>query len=653
RNRVVNQTTFQYFQLQGAHLKLNALRSIGLAFSITLGGTLAFAEEAGDWAHFGGDLGDTKYSPLDQINSETIDRLKIVWRAPAMDPAVLAENPTLSPSNNFRNAPLVIDDVMYISNQVGQVEARSPGTGELIWRQAALKDSPSLRLTGASRALAHWGQGDDLRIVTIRGPYLYQLEARTGAVVTSFGDKGRVDLRDDPKNLFLWKAPAPIVVNGVIVVGGQPIATGTGDINKASLTGDVRGYDARSGEHLWTFHTVPREGEPGIETWEDESWRRGGKTKVWSMFSADEELGYVYLPLSAPPSDYYGVSRPGDNLYSDALVALDAKTGKKVWHYQTVHHDLWDYDLPTPPMLADIKVNGQLRKAAIQVTKMAYVFAFDRATGEPLFPIVETPVPGTTMPGEKSSPTQPVPVKPAPFDRQGMSEDQLIDFTPELRAEAKEILSTYHYGPMYTAPSPAGGSDGKLGTLYLPGWVGGANWTGAALDPQSGVIYVPSVTVPWIGRDNYRRPPESKLYLEGPQGLPLIKPPFGRITAIDMNSGEHLWMVPNGEGPRDHPALKDLDLPPLGQTGRAAPLLTREFLFLGEGDMVGLSMPKLSGGNMFRAYDKQTGDVVWEADLGAGTTSPPITYQYQGKQYIVVGVGGVDHPAELVALSID
>lgn len=632
---------------------MHVLKLVGFALAVTLCTKAAIAERMGDWAHFGGDLGDTKYSPLDQINSETIKRLKVVWRAPAVDPALLAKYPTLSPSNNFRNAPLVIDDVMYLSNQVGQVEARNPGSGALIWRQTELEDGPSLRLTGASRALAHWGEGDALRIVTIRGPYLYQLNARTGAVIEDFGENGRVDLRDDPTNLFLWKAPAPIVVKGVIVVGGQPIATGTGDVNKASLTGDVRGYDVRTGDHLWTFHTVPREGEPGTETWENESWRRGGKTKVWSMFSADEELGYVYLPLSAPPSDYYGVDRPGDNLYSDALVALDVTTGKKVWHFQTVHHDLWDYDLPTPPMLADIKVNGTLRKAAIQVTKMAYVFAFDRATGEPLFPIIETPVPASTMPGEKAAKTQPVPAKPAPFDRQGMNEDQLIDFTPALRAEAVEILSDYVYGEMYTAPSAAGGPDNKLGTLYLPGWVGGANWTGAALDPQTGVMYVPSVTVPWIGRDNYRRPAESKLYLEGPQGLPLIKPPYGRITAIDMNSGDHLWMVPNGEGPRNHPALKSLNLPPLGQAGRAAPLLTQEFLFLGEGDRVGISMPKFSGGNMFRAYDKQTGDVVWEIDLGAGTTSPPISYLFKGKQYIVVAVGGVDYPAELVALSID
>ncbi|MFK7830181.1 MAG: PQQ-binding-like beta-propeller repeat protein [Congregibacter sp.] len=632
---------------------MQTLKITSLAFAISLCAGTAQAAENGDWPHFGGDLGDTKYSALDQIDASNIKRLKVAWRAPAMDPALSAANPGLVASNNYRNAPLVVDGVMYISNQVGQVEARNPGSGEVIWRQARIEGDSSLASEGASRAIAFWGKGAKARIVTVRGRYLYLLVAKTGALVEDFGDKGRVDLRTNSKTVFSWRAPAPIVVNDVIVIGGQPIALGTGDINKASLAGDVRGFDAHTGKLLWTFHTVPREGEPGVETWENESWRQGGKTKVWSAFSADEELGYVYLPLSAPASDYYGVARPGDNLYSDSIVALDVKTGKKIWHFQTVHHDLWDYDLPSPPMLADIKVNGQLRKAAIQVTKMAYVFAFDRATGEPLFPIIETPVPATNMPGEKASPTQPIPVKPKPFDRQGMSEDQLIDFTPELRAEAVEILSNYVYGEMYTPPSVAGGPDGKLGTLYLPGWVGGANWTGAALDPETGVAYIPSVSVPWIGRDNYRRPPEASLYMEGPQGLPMVKPPYGRITAIDMNSGEHLWMVPNGDGPRDHPLLKDLDLPALGQAGRAAPLLTKSFLFMGEGDKVGLSIPKLSGGNMFRAYDKTTGEVVWEIDLGAGTTAPPISYMFEGKQYIVVGVGGVDHPAELVAMSIE
>ena len=631
---------------------MRVLRSMSLALALTLAANTAHAAATADWAHFGGDIGDTKYSALDQINAGNIKRLKVVWRAPATDPAVTSENPGLRLSNNFRNAPLVVGGVMYISNQLGQVEARDPGTGKVIWRQANFEGEKTPTTGNASRAIAMWGKGTGARIVTVRGSYIYLLDARTGALVQSFGDRGRVDLREDPKNAYSWNAPAPLVVKDVIVIGGQPIATGTADINKASLTGDIRGFDVRTGKLLWTFHTVPREGEPGTETWENETWRQGGKTKTWNGFSADEQLGYVYAPLSAPPSDYDGRLRPGDNLYSDSLVAIDVTTGKKVWHFQTVHHDLWDYDLPTPPILADIKVNGRMRKAAIQVTKTAFVFAFDRVTGEPLFPIVETPVPASTMPGEKASPTQPIPQKPAPFDRQGMSEDQLIDFTPALRAEAVEILSRYVHGDIFTPPSVAGGEDGKLGTLYLPGWVGGANWTGAALDPLTGILYVPSVTVPWISRYNYRRPPESSLYMEGPQGLPMVKPPYGRITAIDLNSGDHLWMVPNGDGPRDHPALKGLNLPQLGQAGRAAPLLTKSFLFLGEGDMVGLSIPKLSGGNMFRAYDKKTGKVAWQIDLGAGTTAPPITYMFKGKQYIVVGVGGVDHPAELVAMSI-
>jgi len=641
--------------------QMKALRTIGLALAVGLFALGAQAQTKANWTHTGGDLGDTKYSALDQINGGNIGRLKIVWRTPALDPAVLAENPKLAPSNNYQYAPLVLGGVMYISNQIGQVEARDPGTGKVIWRQENFAGDGPLTALRSSRGLALWTAGSKARIITVRGPYLYMLDAKTGAVVPSFGDGGRVDMRADPKTSFYWRTPDPIVVKNVIVIGGQPIATGVTDINKASLAGDVRGYDVHTGKRLWTFHTVPHEGEPGSETWENGSWREGGKTYTWNGFSADEKLGYVYVPLSAPTNDYFGGRRPGNNLYSDSLVALDVKTGKPVWHFQTVHHDLWDYDVPTPPMLADIKVNGQVRKAAIQVTKTGYVFAFDRQTGEALFPILETTVPATSVPGERAATTQPIPLKPKPFDRQGVNEDQIIDFTPALHAEGVEIMNRFVHGQIFTPPSLVGGPDGKRGTLYMPGWVGGANWTGAALDPQTGIIYIPSVSVPWVaglepdGKGGYRRarPEGGGLYLDGPQGLPLVKPPYGRITAIDMNSGDHLWMVPNGDGPRNHPLLKDLNLAPLGQPGRAAPLLTKSFLFIGEGSDAGQSMPKFAGGNMFRAYDKKTGKVVWETDLSAGTTSPPSTYMFKGKQYIVVGVGGLNHPAELVAMSVE
>ena len=638
---------------------MKALKTTGVALVLAALATTANAETKADWAHFGGDIGDTKYSALDQINAKNIKRLKVAWRAPAVDPALLTENPGLVLSNNYRDAPLVANGIMYISDQAGEVEARDPSNGKVIWRQSGFEGEGPVKPAYSSRAIALWGTGNAARVVTVRGPYLYLLDAKTGAYIKEFGDNGRVGLLKEANNTYQWNAPSPIVVKDVIVIGGQPIAMGVADFNLASLAGDIRGYDVHTGKLLWTFHTVPQEGEPGTETWENESWRKGGKAKDWTGFSADEQLGYVYVPLSAPSNDYYGGVRPGNDLYSDSLVALDVKTGKRVWHYQIVHHDLWDYDLPSPPMLADIKVNGRMRKAAIQVTKTAEVFAFDRATGEPLFPIVETPVPASTVPTEKAAPTQPIPVKPAPFDRQGISEDQLIDFTPALHAEAVEIMNRYAHGDIFTPPSLKGGPDGKLGTLYLPGWVGGANWTGAALDPETGMMYVPSVSVPWLsglepdGRGGYHRGREANLYLDGPQGLPLIKPPYGRITAIDLNTGDHVWMVPNGDGPRDEPAFKDLKLPPLGQPGRAAPLLTRSFLFMGEGDMVGISMPKFSGGNMFRAYDKKTGKVVWQTDLGAGTTSPPISYMYKGKQYIVVGIGGAKHPAELVAMSLE
>lgn len=637
------------------------LKLIGLML-VSLVMSSAMAESAGrEWRNYGGDAGASKYSSLDQINARNVGDVKIAWRTPALDPRLKAQYPSLTYSNNFRSTPLVVGGVLYISNAIGLVEARNPATGEVIWTQ----EPPSTDADGlagtASRSIAYWQDGRAGRIVTIRSPYLFVLDAKTGKPVASFGENGRVDLRDGGANIrFLWTAPSPIVVKGVIVVGGQPTRSDIADMNQASLPGHLRGFDARTGKLLWTFHTIPREQEFGTETWIDESWQNSGKVKVWAAMSADEDLGYIYAPLSAPANDWWGGKRPGNNLFSDSLVCIDARTGKRVWHYQLVHHDLWDYDLPAAPILVDLpKGHGRKVKAVVQVTKMATVFAFDRLTGEPLWPIEERPVPASTVPGEWTSPTQPFPTKPLPFEPQGLDASRLIDFTPELHQEAVAILDQYVHGPIFTPPSIKGTQPGeKKGTLILPGWVGGANWTGAAVDPREGVLYVPSVNVPFIGglqadgNGGYKRAREATLYLDGPRGLPLVKPPYGRITAIDLKTGEHVWSVPNGDGPRDHPLLKHLNLPQLGQPGRVAPLLTRTLLFAGEGDKVGISMPPFSGGKLFRAYDKATGKELWKIDLGAGTTGAPMTYQYKGKQYIVVAVGSVDHDAEIVALSL-
>jgi glucose dehydrogenase len=415
--------------------------------------------------------------------------------------------------------------------------------------------------------------------------------------------------------------------------------------------------------------STPRPGEVvWYETWltnvdEDRpSWAYTGNTNMWAWPSGDEELGYVYLPLSTPTNDYYGGHRPGDNLFAESIVCLDVETGERVWHYQVVHHGLWDYDFPAAPNLVDITVDGREIKAVAIVSKQGFAYVFDRVTGEPVWPIVERTVEPGNVPGEWYAPTQPFPTKPPPFAAQGVTEDDLIDFTPELRAQAKEILSRYVHGPLFTAPSVVDESPGgTLGTMYRPGMVGGADWGGAGVDPETGVLYVPSVQSPSIVGLVKSQHPRSDVdwvmkgiqLAEGPQGLPLLKPPYGTLTAIDLNAGEILWSVPNGDGPRDHPAIEHLDLPKLGQTGRVSPLVTKSLVFLGEGGGEGVILvPEGNGGRMFRAYDKMTGEVIWEMELDGGTTAAPMSYMADGKQYILLTLGWEGMPAEYVALAL-
>jgi quinoprotein glucose dehydrogenase len=443
-------------------------------------------------------------------------------------------------------------------------------------------------------------------------------------------------------------------------------------LRKEATPGDVRAYDVRTGRLRWTFHVIPRAGEFGVATWKENSWQYTGHANLWSLISVDEELGYAYLPLTSPTSDMYGGHRPGDNLFSDSLVSVNCLTGQRVWHHQLVHHDLWDYDLPAAPVLADIRVDGRNIKAVVQVTKQGFAFVFDRVTGRPVWPIEERPVPQSKTPGEQTSPTQPFPTKPPPFERQGVTIDDLIDFTPELRAAALEIVKHYVIGPLFTPPSIKGsGPNDTKGTIQLPGSVGGADWQGAAFDPETGILYVESITGPFVADLVEGNQKETNLawvhgtreYPPAPMGLPLLKPPYGRITAIDLNKGEHVWMVPNGDGPRDHPLLKNLNLPPLGNPGRSAPLATKTLLFVGEGDSImaaparvppgmPLSLAPGAGGRMFRAYDKANGKVLWETELAAGTTGAPMSYMFGGKQYVVVAIGSREHPAEYVALTL-
>jgi quinoprotein glucose dehydrogenase len=612
----------------------------------------------GQWPNHSGDKGSTKYSPLDQITANNVGRLRIVWRRPAVAAEIRARQPGMVVANLFRSTPLMIDGVLYASDGLGFVEAFDPATGKTIWVQEPLQQGPDAVSGVASRGVAYSRIGDDERVLAVRPPYLVALHPKTGELIRTFGDGGKVDLRlglGAQPYAYNWTS-APLIVKDVVVIGSS-IADNPS--LKEGIPGDIRAYDLKTGKPRWKFTVIPREGEFGVETCENRSWEYTGAANAWTNLSADEELGYIYLPLTAPTSDMYGGHRLGDNLFANSLVCIKAESGERVWHFQTVHHDLWDYDLPAAPILADITVDRRAIKAVVQITKQGFAFVFNRVTGQPVWPIEERFVPQSTTPGERTSPTQPFPTKPAPFDRQGVSVDDLIDFTPELRAEAIEITKRYVTGPLFTPPSIKS-DGGTRGTLQLPGSVGGGDWNGAAFDPETKILYVPSVTgvfaADLIAGDprtsNLRYNRGTREFVTGPRGLPLFKPPYGRITAINLNTGDHVWMKPNGDGPRNDPAIRHLNLPALGQPGRASPLLTKTLLFIGEGDPINVRTPPGGGGRKFRAFDKATGSVVWETEFSAGVTGAPMTYMHNGKQYIVVAIGSADHPAEFVALAL-
>lgn len=613
----------------------------------------------GEWRDYGGDKGYTKYSPIDQIDKDNVGRLRMAWRRPAVDDELRAQNPKLTFANTLRSTPLMVGGVLYASNGIGLVEAFDPATGKTIWVQEL---DGELGSGAASRGIAYWGNGADARILAVRGQYLSATDPKSGKLIRSFGTNGRVDLLPGMGPLaanFSWTS-APQVCNDVVLVGASMTDAPR---NKEEPPGKVQAFDVRTGKPRWAFNPIPRPGEVGNETWEADSWAYSGEANVWALISADEQLGYAYLPTGAPTNDMYGGHRPGDNLFGNTLVCVRCATGERVWHFQTVHHDLWDYDNNAAPILVDVTVNGRPIKAVVQLTKQAMAYVLDRETGKPVWPIEERRVPTSTTPGERTAATQPFPTKPVPFDRHGLTTNDLIDFTPQLRAEALEIAKRYVLGPIYTPPSIKGpGATDTKGTLQMPGATGGAEWGGAGFDPETKILYVPSITGTFAAdllpgdpkQTNLRYTRGSRDLVEGPRGLPITKPPYGRITAINMNTGDHVWMVPNGEGPRDHPALQGLNLPPLGQPSRDMPLLTKTLLFVSQGDPLMVRTPPMRPkfGNKLRAYEKTSGKVVWEMELPAGSTGAIMTYVHAGKQYIVVPIGSRTHSAEFVALSL-
>ncbi len=604
-----------------------------------------------EWRSYGGDPGHTKYSPLDQITRDNVSELRVAWTWTSVDETLRAENPVIRNGRMFRTyahevTPLVVDGVLYTTTNLGQIAAIEPTTGETLWSY-----DPGLYLEGRpavhgflTRGLAYWTDGEEARLFYAGGrTYLVSVDAKTGEPDATFGRNGRVDLKRglgrtiDPSQYAVSSAP---LVAGSTVVVGSAMTEGTG--RQEAPPGHVRGYDVRTGEMKWIFHTIPQPGEFGHETWGNESWQHAGGANVWSNMSADPELGYIYLPVGSPVTDYYGGHRPGDNLFANSLVCLDAETGERVWHFQFVHHTVWDYDLPAAPNLLDITVNGRQVKAVAQVSKQGFVYAFDRVTGEPIWPIEEREVPtDTDLEGEQPAPTQPFPTRPLPFEYQGTSADDLVDFTPEIRELAVAAVDGFRLGPLFTPQM-------TNGTIMRPSVGGGASWSGAAVDPDTGYLYVPSVNAhstiglspPGPGEEQSTLGYLRRSLSAGPvmpRGLPLWKPPYSRMTAIDMNTGDHAWMTPMGTGERirNHPMLRDLDLPPLGgDWGRTGPLLTKTLL------IQALVAGGTNGGPRLVAYDKTTGEELASLDLPSGALGSPMTYMLGRRQYIALTVGG-------------
>lgn len=625
----------------------------------------AHAKARGDWLTWGGDAGNTRYSPLDQINASNVASLEIAWRWKASDVAGRADA-------NWKATPIVVDGVMYLPHGGTRVSAIDPSTGATLWtyEPTPYRQKSTRGFSGSSRAVAWWTDGKAKRILhnTIDGRLL-SIDAVTGLPDQNFGASGAIDLNkdllpaDDPRANQQQdvNSTAPgIVVGDVIVI--QVIGDDTTP-RKGGTPGYVRGYDVRTGKKLWTFHTIPRPGEFGNATWENDSWKDVGAASVWSMMSADPELGLVYLPVESATNNFWGGQKPGDGLFGESIVALDAKTGERRWHFQILHHGVWDYDLPAAPILHDIRKDGRTIKAITVLTKQGMNFVFDRITGEPVWPIEERPVPtAMAVPGEKLSPTQPFPTRPAPYSNLGYHEEDLIDFTPELRAEAKKMMESYTKGPMYTPPTLI--TETNKGTIVYPNFGGGANWNGGAVDLETNTLFVPTRnTFMSVGLRPADPSKTDWQYTPGgggatpirlANGLPVNKPPWALVTATDMNRGEHIWSRSIGGAPdsiRNHPALKGLglDFDSMGQISvRPSPLVTKSLLFLAESANIGGD----PGGPMFRAYDKASGAVAHALKLPGLTSGAPMTYEHRGRQYIAVALSAQGQPAELVVLSL-
>ena len=638
------------------------------AWVSALGLSVTFVFSAGaqtDWTSYASTTRSTKYTAAAEIDRTNVDQLEVAWRWRSIDYEAAEKHDGLRVLGGFPSTPLMRSGRLLLATGLGIAAAADPATGEVLWHYDPYSEGMDFRI-GRTRGAVTWSDGTEERLIFLSNGALVSLDTATGKPDPAFGRDGRVDPRDlgehgGQRRSYRWSS-APLVCDDMVVLGES---TRDAWSRKKNPPGLIRGYDVRTGELLWVFWIVPTVGQDGYETWEDGSADYTGGTNVWTWMSCDEELGWVYAATSTPSNDWYGGHRLGAGLYAETILSLKAKTGEKNWHFQAVHHGLWDYDFPAAPVIADVTIDGVERKILAQPSKQAFLYVFDRVTGEPIWPIVELPVAASDVPGEKAWPTQPFPTWPLPYALQGLDVDDLIDFTPELRAEALEYVSKFRIGPLFTPPGLIEG-EGAAPTIQVPGPVGGSNWNGAGLDVESGILYIPSVTGPTIM--GLRTPPDPArsdlryrvdlseadgyVWTQLPSGLPITKPPYGRITAIDLNTGEHVWMVPNGDGPRDHPDLAHLDLPKLGQPGRASALVTKTLVFVADGAEGMAVLPDGGGGRMFRAYDKESGELVWEMELEAGVSAAPMSYMHEGRQFIVMALSDVGHEGELIALAL-
>ncbi|NKB31675.1 MAG: PQQ-binding-like beta-propeller repeat protein [Pseudomonadales bacterium] len=607
-----------------------------------------------DWPSYGGDNGSRKYIPFEQISAENVNQLTTVWSWDSVDNETVAANIAGGNSRavpaSYKATPIVIDGVMFAPTSFGRVVALDAKTGAQRWMfdTRAWEAGRPPNLGYNTRGVAYWEGNNKRRILfATNDSFLWSLNAETGQPDSGFGDNGRVDLslglgREIDKEQYGVVSPVLVtndkaIVNSIVNDGPSSIQT---------PPGHIRAFNPETGELEWMFKTIPQVGEFGNETWEDGSWEYSGSTNSWSIMSADDELGIAYIPTGTPTNDWYGGMRKGDNLFAESLVAIDVSSGERVWHFQMVHHGVWDYDLPAAPTLVDINVNGRQIKAVAQISKQGFTYVFDRVSGEPVWPIEEREVPQSTVPGESLSLTQPFPTKPPAFEPQGISDGTLIDFTTELRQEALQNIEKYDYGPLFTPPS-------LRGAIQFPGWAGGGEWRGAAFDPDTGMYYVPSASGPIVvqliearrGREEMQYVRGGDRSVGGPQELPLTKPPYGRITAIDLNSGDNAWIVPHGEGIRQRIIdMGILDPGPVGTVDNAGPgpLLTKTLLFMAQRD---------NGRNLLRAFDKASGEVIHEIELPLPPTGTPMSYMVDGKQYVTIAVGG-GQDSRLVSLAL-